>query len=263
MRKALENLPPGLPATYVRIFETIDARYPMQTQRLIQRVLRWLVCQRESLSLVALCHAISIEKGATFLNLNAIPDKEDVCKWLGCLARRTATGSLELARFSINEFLRSSSSSFASTVTSKYLLKETESSVLAEVCFSYLSFTDFSCVEFDLLNDKAREVFNQKFPFYNHAANMIPEYIQINTRYQEPTSCCRLYKVSASQQFLFWISYATLGHHIYSHAFDNDKWTTAQRHGKFNNVTSPLNVACILHLAPTVSRLISEGADPI
>ncbi|KAL9595941.1 MAG: hypothetical protein Q9219_006132 [cf. Caloplaca sp. 3 TL-2023] len=42
-RAALKRLPPDLPQTYVRIFETIHRSYPPQTIRYIQRVLKWLV----------------------------------------------------------------------------------------------------------------------------------------------------------------------------------------------------------------------------
>ncbi|KAF2808625.1 uncharacterized protein BDZ99DRAFT_572456 [Mytilinidion resinicola] len=44
-RKALRSLPPDLPATYVRILESIDSHYPEQTRVYIRRALKWLVLE--------------------------------------------------------------------------------------------------------------------------------------------------------------------------------------------------------------------------
>lgn len=42
-RRALKQLPPDLPQTYIRIFETIHRTYPPQTTKYIHRILKWLV----------------------------------------------------------------------------------------------------------------------------------------------------------------------------------------------------------------------------
>ncbi len=72
-RKALTRLPPDLPQTYIRIFETIDKIYPRQTTIYIKRLVTWLVFDSrefqysdgQELTLETLREAICIEDAGT------------------------------------------------------------------------------------------------------------------------------------------------------------------------------------------------------
>jgi len=59
-RKALHELPRGLPATYERILERIKLK---QNQELVKRTLRWIVCSKEPVLSEVLLAVLSIKDG--------------------------------------------------------------------------------------------------------------------------------------------------------------------------------------------------------
>src|SRR5437667_1242399 len=66
-RKALKELPPDLPPTYVRILERLDRTLSSKTKIYLKRVLKWLTLINQSrhsdhiVKLPALAQAISID----------------------------------------------------------------------------------------------------------------------------------------------------------------------------------------------------------
>ncbi len=143
-RKALNTLPPTLHATYERILLRVNKR-SKEVQQLVQRSLRWLVCSKSPLSSSALCEAISISPGDTTLDRTAIPGEDEVLRWCSSLVRRSASGeSLELAHFTVKEFLTTGIDSLDSEFGAYHFGLDIDDEELAEMCLTYLSFKEFA-----------------------------------------------------------------------------------------------------------------------
>ncbi|KAL8663476.1 MAG: hypothetical protein Q9168_008085 [Polycauliona sp. 1 TL-2023] len=124
-RKALKKLPPDLTQTYNRIFEVIEATYPEQTTKLIKRVLMWL---RGSLgfrvyNLTVIRQAICIEDEHEWPEVEVIPSREQMVRWLGCLIRYTSSvDNIELSHFSVYEYLAIDPAKLDNLVARRYLV---------------------------------------------------------------------------------------------------------------------------------------------
>ncbi|MCJ1244877.1 Ankyrin-2 [Trapelia coarctata] len=162
-RKALEDLPPTLPATYCRILERIHSKYPPQTQTYIQRIFKWLVITDEpktavpnwhydfrslehpdtqtNLKIQALAQAICIEESSTQLDRQAIPDESDVGDWCGSLARMNhSTQTLELSHYTAKEFLLSKEDLPSASAARKYLVnRQRDLNYVTLTCLTFLS----------------------------------------------------------------------------------------------------------------------------
>lgn len=142
-RKALNTLPPTLHATYERILQRVN-KCSKEVQQLVQRSLRWLLCSKEQLTSLALCEAVSIESGDTTLDRSAVPDEEEILRRCSSLVRRSASGkSLELAHFTVKEFLTTGIDPLDKAYNFYYVRSEIEDEELAQKCLTYLSFDDF------------------------------------------------------------------------------------------------------------------------
>lgn len=143
-RKALNTLPPTLPATYERILQRVN-KCSKEVQQLVQRSLRWLVCSKSALSFAALCEAISVNPGDTTLDRTAISEEDEVLRWCSSLVRRSASGqSLELAHFTVKEFLTTGIDPLESEFGAYRFDPDVDDVVLAETCLTYLTFKDFT-----------------------------------------------------------------------------------------------------------------------
>ncbi|KAK0103136.1 hypothetical protein ONS96_005745 [Cadophora gregata f. sp. sojae] len=254
----LKSLPGGLPATYCRLFEKINAEYSVQTQYFVQRALNWLVWGPPGIQMDEFVHMVCMHDDIQDLYPEDVPNPDSILKWLGCLVRMTR-GSFELAHVSIREFLVSSQTCPA---VQKYLMPETERFGPALACFSYLALRSVTQTPFDLFDVAAREAFSKRFPFYHHAATRVIEHAASYDPQTERPHFQRLFNDSAPQSLYFWIQYVAhfrLGG--INHA-DSKGWTISERFGNASHRTSPLHVACELRLFRTVSRLLFEGANP-
>lgn len=142
-RKALNALPPTLHATYERILQRIN-KSNKDVQQLVQRSLRWLVCSKAHLSSVALCEAISIETGDKDVDQSRISDENEVLRRCSSLVRRSALcDGLELAHFTVKEFLMTGIDPCDQDYGVYYVDLEENDSELAEKCLTYLSFPGY------------------------------------------------------------------------------------------------------------------------
>ena len=139
-RKALNSLPPTLYATYERILQRVS-NCNKDVQQLVQKSLRWLVCSEGPLSSLALCEAISIETGDTDLDRSAIPDVDEIFRWCSSLVRRSTAGDgLELAHFTVKEFLMACDDQRNREFDVYHFGPEIDDAELAEKCLTYLLF---------------------------------------------------------------------------------------------------------------------------
>ena len=143
-RKALESLPPTLEATYERILRRVNESNK-DVQKLVHRTLRWIVHSDYGLSIAGLCKALSVNSGDTFLNREAVPEEDEVLRWCSSLVRRSASDLvLELAHFTVKEFLLGIESSSHSEFHAYHIDHIRDNTELAEVCLKYLLLQDFA-----------------------------------------------------------------------------------------------------------------------
>ena len=148
-RKALGSLPPDLNSTYERILSRVNQKNP-ETQKLVRRALRW-IASSNYLTTKALCEAISIDFGDTKLNPEAVPDEFEVLRWCSSLLRKSEDGlSLELAHFTVLEFLRQIDPVRDISLGAYRIDTKSDDLILAKVCLTYLNFEDFDqCTPFN------------------------------------------------------------------------------------------------------------------
>lgn len=145
-RRALKKLPPTLNATYERILQKVNESSG-EVQKLVQRTLHWMIHNR-SISVSALCEAVSVEIGQRSLDREAIPEEEDILRHCSSLVRRFVSGHrLEIAHFTVEEFLTSddirSNGSFCTYYVSPFDY-DGGSAIIAQVYLTYLLFEDFN-----------------------------------------------------------------------------------------------------------------------
>ncbi|RSL54786.1 hypothetical protein CEP53_007326 [Fusarium sp. AF-6] len=103
-RKALNKLPPTLPAAYERILLKMDNDYDEETKQLVQRTLLLVFhgFPAERLSVRELCEAISISEDSDTLDDDAIVDEQDILRWCGSLLRTAREGQdIEFAHYTL------------------------------------------------------------------------------------------------------------------------------------------------------------------
>ncbi|RDW66045.1 hypothetical protein BP6252_09680 [Coleophoma cylindrospora] len=248
IRKALKSLPPGLPGTYVRIFEKMKSRYSDQVQILIQRALKWLVYGNR-MTLEALAQAISLEDNTTSLCNEAIPEPESILGWFGCLLRNGDHGVVELAHYSIREFLVEPVMNIPSTLAG-FRVQIKDQYYIAETACIYLALSNFDCGKEDISNADSLRTFRERFPFYEHLSNHFSFYLQQYSKDLEPHACLRLFTVTASKTFLFWMSFVARSMNT---RYISEVIIRAS--------TTPLHVACGYKMFTTAARLLLEGHD--
>lgn len=169
IRRGLNSLPPTLFATYERILDRVNASNS-DTQRLVQRVLTWIVCSKKPLSTKELLEAVSISEGDTELDHDAMPDEEGILKWCSSLVRRTPDGDkLELAHFTVEEFLLAIDGSEPRSPYARYKISHKEENlVLAKLCLTYLLFEDFQDIEWTGMEEL--KDFLDEYSFYGYCS---------------------------------------------------------------------------------------------
>ena len=262
-RSALGKLPPNLPETYIRVLERLDSKYPPETQLYIQRILKWLVLSSEStlyveeLSLLALAHAISIEKDCTRLDQEAVPDELEICGWCSSLTQRdTQTGYLTLSHFTVKEFLLCGGSFVPRNSTArKYLVSGAEDyNCLVHTCLTYQSLNDLSSVQLDPYDSKEIKKLNDDFPFFGHCTTGLPEYLKRYAFHDEEQLRFRRYFALETRQCLRYGTKCLL----------RSALSTSKAKGYSGPLPQPASIqtAASLLLVQTVKRLLCEGSDP-
>ena len=148
-RKALGSLPPTLNATYERILRHVNASNN-EVQLLVSRTLKWIVHRQRSTNLdhlpdEALCEAVSISMGDTRRDTDKISDEYEMLRRCSSLVRKGADdGSLELAHFTVEEFLLQLGDEESGEFASYRVGFEYVESEVAKVCLTYLNFRDFN-----------------------------------------------------------------------------------------------------------------------
>ena len=196
-RKALNALPPTLHATYERILQRVN-NSNKEIQQLVQRSLRWLVCTKEQLSSSALCEAITIETGDTYLDRNAIPDQDEILRWCSSLVRRSSAGdSLELAHFTVKEFLMAGSDRRHREFDVFHFTPKIDNAELAEKFLTYLLFPKHTSK--DIIYD---QVTSQNFPSGSGESSSLRQYAVLNWQEHARKNLSKPKVLSLTQELL-------------------------------------------------------------
>ena len=256
-RRALTMLPPTLHATYERILSRVN-NSNKEVQKLVQRSLRWLVCSKKQLCSSALCEAISIDTRNPTLDRTAIPDEDEILRWCSSLVRKSASGeSLELAHFTVKEFLTTGIDTLDSEYGVYHFGTEIDNAQLAETCLTYLCFEDFGSGSRDSnyfnYNRWAKFAFRQYAVEYwaDHARNNLkkPEIMSLTQQLLHPSK--PLIFVSWTQDFI-WTYYGyDLNTCDYVSLLPGADLATA----------SPLHFAAMLALPESCEWLLQKGCS--
>jgi len=204
IRRALKSLPPTLFATYERILDRVNASN-LDTQKLVQSVLRWIVCSSKPLSTEELLEAVSITEGDTELDSDAMPDEEGILKWCSSLVRRTPDGNrLELAHFTVEEFLLAIDASEPNSRYARYKISpEDENLPLAKLCLTYLLFEDFRSIEWNGKNEL--DEFVDEYSFYRYSSTYWAQHALLHRENEEILDLVQtLFDPSKTGNFLCW-----------------------------------------------------------
>jgi hypothetical protein len=106
-REALDKLPPDLPSSYERILERINNSPNKSNQRLVARALEWIMFAKEPLQTQELLEALAINEGDDDIYPDARTTEDELLHWGSSLLRRKRDGGLELAHFTVAEFILS------------------------------------------------------------------------------------------------------------------------------------------------------------
>ena len=276
-RSALEHLPPDLPQTYIRIFQTIDSNYPEPAKNLIRRLLKLLVLDRvlqtreffdplevvfqvrnTSMPVAILCQAICIENEHDWPSGQTIPIPDQVSRWLGCLIRKSEDDdSIQFSHFTVREFLTMDPKDISSSSIHKYLVNPMDNEV-QNICFRYLTHDNFKNT---VLNSR-----NEIEAFLS--GNLLYEYLAHR-------ACCILFPLHDDNAKL---ELEPLVHRFFSSPPNTfvDLWFKCQHFLQSRErlgpdafpplgrrkLISPLQIASFAGLSGQVERLLKEGADP-
>ncbi|OQO04280.1 hypothetical protein B0A48_10891 [Cryoendolithus antarcticus] len=163
IRVALESLPAGLNETYGLILR----RVPRTSSRVVRRVLLWLCFSIQPLSLDEVHEAIAIEPGTDSIDSDdRLIRPEAILQLCSSLVVTSDDGQLSLAHLSVKDYLLSEAVT-ADEETTVYSMHEYAChEELAELCLTYVSFSDFASGPSESALD---------FGLYNAASNLVDE----------------------------------------------------------------------------------------
>jgi len=150
-RDALTKLPPDLPSSYERILNRINNSRNKANQQLVVRTLQWIMFAKEHFQTETLLEALVIEEGDDEIFRDAKTTEDEILHWASSLLRRSKHGGLELAHFTVKEFLFSIDPLDKPQFAPYSACKKDADIQLVISCLTYLNSTTFS-------NTQIREV---------------------------------------------------------------------------------------------------------
>ncbi|MCJ1251149.1 Ankyrin-2 [Trapelia coarctata] len=239
---ALKRLPPTLFATYERILERIIS-HGEDVQAIVERTLRWTLGGRRRLIMEELIEAISVDVGDTSLDKYAKVEEIDVLRWCSSLIRKTADGTgVELAHFTVEEFLKAINPAAMSSLSRFAFLKERADIVLGQTCLTYLTLEDFTKVGIEAC------FWQSMNPFWEYAAVLWHEHCAENWNDEQTRSILQnFFHPSIKHQFVIWNRYK--------------RFECLRRELQQTDSISPIHHAAALGLGGLTQWLISQGCD--
>jgi ankyrin repeat protein len=115
----------------------------------VVRALQWIIYAEKPLSTPALLEALAVEDGDVDIDRSAMTTEEEVLHWASSLIRKSVVGGLEIAHFTVKEFLMSINPSETPQYSPYSVADSKEVHIqLARTCLAFLnSKTFFSNIE--------------------------------------------------------------------------------------------------------------------
>ena len=259
-KKALDSLPPTLDATYARILGRVKENNH-DVQVLVQRSLRWIAHGKGSLSVTALCEAISVNPRDEFLDREAIPAEEEILRYCSSLVRKSADGcGLEFAHFTVKEYLQKLDQ-VADNEFGAYHIQDLPCHIeIAEVCLTYLNLDDFGQV--DVTDEEARTRRMKDYALRSYAVMKWRHHAEAKMSNERIFHLLQqLFTPSKSNNFITWaqdyniLLYEERYRRASSDGFDLDAVNLRLA------TTGPLHYAAILAIPELCTWLLHEGCE--
>lgn len=203
-RKALDRLPPTLALTYERILLRVN-KEDETVQKLVERVLRWVICAKSTISPAAIAEIVSIEAGDTRIWEEAIPTEQDIMHWCSSLIRKDPEGNIELSHYSVRKFLVDIPDDPTTTPFTRYRVDIKQDNVMSAVdCLRYLSMEDFAtgCTyDADVYSER-----HKKHSFFKYAVKNWDYHAVYDPWDRDLLDLmCNFFQPQRNMQFLAWI----------------------------------------------------------
>lgn len=247
-RKALKQLPPGLPQTYERILLRAKDTARGVILSYLERTLRWIAFAARPLSVAEMSHAIAVEQGDAVFD-DPMDMEKILCHYNSLV--REDDGILTFSHFSVKEYLISIGPD--SGPLARFRLDEDHShAYLAETCLTYLLLEQFDR-EFTQSEEKIRGALEAN-PFYRYASHYWTYHARnsAETSVQTPSLVKHLFEPQKSNNFVLW-AYSWMLYYVNVKA-------PGELHSQMADV-NPLHLACLCGLSDVIDSLIRHGQD--
>jgi hypothetical protein len=258
---ALRKLPPDLPSSYRRILERVNAS-TKHNQKLVTYTLQWILFGNQKLTMPALLEALGCIDDETTLDRACFTTAEQLQHWCSSLVRMSSKGNLEIAHFTVKEYLTSIDPTQEPQLAKFKISNELANASLAKTCLAYLNYPTFTTLPFPKVLDENGKYRIQKYLdtyhflayatiFWDEHARAIMDNPSIFEKVQ------KLFRPGQNDAFKFWkrLRFYLIRQHDNGIKFrDSEGYVTVQ-------YTTPLHWAAMLALPLVCEWLIQDQLD--
>lgn len=221
---------------------------------MVQRVLCWIIHTESPISVTELIDATSVNIGEDSFDVDCKVDEDTIRSACSSLLRHVGGNRLEIAHFTVQEYLHKIDSDDPSIGKFK-ITEENAKAVLSNVCLTYLCMQHFDQVPPQTVDERIDR--NKLYPLYSHAANYWSNYAKVS-REDKITLCLsrRLFNPKKTYNFI-----AFAMEHLRLHQ------STQPRETEWPKVVvgaagfRPLHMASMMHLSILCQYLVDEGCN--
>ena len=159
---ALRQLPPDLPSSYRRILERVNAS-TKHNQQLVTYTLQWILFGVQKLTMPAFLEALGCIDNETALDRACFTTADQLQHWCSSLVRVSPEGILEIAHFTVKEYLMSIDPTQEPQLAKFKISKDLANANLATTCLTYLNYPSFKTLPFPKVVDEKGEYLIQKY----------------------------------------------------------------------------------------------------
>jgi hypothetical protein len=159
---ALRKLPPDLPSSYRRILERVNAS-TKHNQQLVIYTLQWIIFGVQKLSMPALLEALGCIDNETTFDRACCTTADQLQHWCSSLVRMSSEGILEIAHFTVKEYLKSIDPMQEPQLAKYKASEDLANTNLATTCLTYLNYPTFKTLPFPKVVDEKGKCGIQKY----------------------------------------------------------------------------------------------------
>ncbi|TVY14572.1 Ankyrin-3 [Lachnellula arida] len=250
-RAALDQLPRDLPQTYDRILRGVDKNH----MDLVHKTLQWIIYAAEPLPVSALLEALAVEDEDVDYDETAMADENILLQCCSSLVKksRSATGCLELAHFSVKQYLLSIDTQSPPEIAVYRVHQSGGQLSLARTCLTYLNFETFERGPAKTLDEYQDLVLEH--PFLYHASQYWYYYAEDHfTNCDIMGATQRFFNPEITGQFRLWNQCALMAENDSNMDMESETYKSCME-------ASPLHWATLFTL-PEVAEYLLEEFSP-